>query len=88
MEGLQSIHIAGKDIEFSLIEDQTIDIETINAYKLIEAPYMAECLRGKQFDKFVELLKQSELEIVDKVNILVDKVKHLDKEIQSIKEKI
>ena len=48
---------------------------------------MAECLRGNQFDKFVELLKQSELEIVEKVNILVDAVKHLNKEIQSIKEK-
>lgn len=33
--------------EFELIEDETIDIETVNAYKLIEEPYMEECLKKK-----------------------------------------
>lgn len=59
--------------EVELIEDE-IDIDNINAYKLMEAPYMAQCLRGNQFDTSAELLKQSELEIVEKINKLVDKV--------------
>lgn len=70
-----------------LIEEDTIDIETVNAYKLIEEPYMEKCLKEKQFNTVSELLKQSELELVDKINKLVDKVKQHDKEIISIKEK-
>lgn len=73
---------------FELIEDETRDeIEPINAYKLIEAPCMARYLRGNQFDKFTEELKQSELELVDKINKLVDKVKQLNKEIKELKER-
>lgn len=48
---------------------------------------MARYLRGNQFDKFTEELKQSELELVDKINKLVDKVKQLNKEIKELKEK-
>lgn len=72
---------------FELIEDNTIDIETINAYKLMEAPYMSDCLKNGRCDKFTELLKQSELEIVETINKLVDKVKQHDKEIKELKEK-
>ena len=82
--GLFFIYEKVKD---ELIEDNNeIDIETINAYKLIEAPYMADCLRGNRFDKFTELLKQSELEMVEKINKLVDKVKQLDNKIEELKE--
>ena len=67
------------DIEVEVIEGNK-EIDTINAYKLTEAPYMAQCLREKQFDTFAELLKQSELEIVERVNDLVYAVKELIKE--------
>lgn len=69
---------------FELIEEDTIDIEIVNAYKLIKSPYMTECLRDDKFDIFVDLLKQSELELVDKIDKLVDKVKQHDKEILEI----
>lgn len=36
---------------------------------------MAECLRKNNFDKFMELLKQSELEVVEKLNNVIDKIK-------------
>ena len=65
--------------EVEVIEENK-EIDTINAYKLTEAPYMAQCLREKQFDTFAELLKQSELEIVERVNDLVYAVKELIKE--------
>lgn len=65
--------------EVEVIEENK-EIDTINAYKLTEAPYMAQCLRKKQFDTFAELLKQSELEIVERVNDLVYAVKELIKE--------
>lgn len=56
------------------------EIEGLNAYKLIEKPYMASLLRGNQFDKYMELLKQSELEIVEKIDELVRAVNKLIKE--------
>lgn len=40
---------------------------------------MASCLRGNQIDTFTELLKQSELELVEKINQLVEAVKQLNK---------
>ena len=83
MFNIQSTMVA----DFRLIEDETIEIENVNAYKLMETPYMASCLRGNQFDTFAELLKQSELELVEKINKLIDKVNQLNKEIKSIKEK-
>lgn len=75
MEGLQSIHITGKDIEFSLIEEQTIDIDNI---KEIEATKVIYNLEDAS-----DLIYKNE----DKINELVKAVKHLNKEIQSIKEK-
>lgn len=67
---------------FEVIEEQEeTGIETVNTYNLIEAPYMAQCLRGNQFDKFTNLLKQSELELVEKINKLVQAVKQIDNKI-------
>ena len=56
------------------------EIDTINAYKLIEAPYLADCLKEKKFNEVAKMLKQSELEIVERVNDLVYAVKELIKE--------
>lgn len=71
--------LCSTEANFEVIEENK-EIDTINAYKLTEAPYMAQCLREKQFDTFAELLKQSELEIVERVNDLVYAVKELIKE--------
>lgn len=60
--------------------EENKEIEELNAYKLIEEPYMALLLRGNQFDEFMELLKQSELEIVEKIGELVRAVNKLIKE--------
>ena len=73
LEGLQSIHITGKDIEFSLIEDQTMDIKSIEEIELSE--YDRE--------RYVAPIRNN----ADKINELIRAVKHLNKEIQSIKEK-
>lgn len=60
--------------------EENKEIEGLNAYKLIEKPYMSSLLRNNQFDKFMELLKQSELEIVEKIDELVRAVNKLIKE--------
>ena len=65
--------------EVEVIEENK-EIDTINAYKLIEAPYLADCLKEKKFDEVAELLKQSELKIVERVNDLVYAVRELNKE--------
>ena len=67
MEGLQSIHITGKDIEFSLIEDQTIDIDSIEEFE------------------FGEIEDRTNYENRSKINKIIRALKHLNKEIQSIK---
>lgn len=56
------------------------EIDTINAYKLIEEPYLADCLKEKKFNEVAKMLKQSELEIVERVNDLIYAVKELIKE--------
>lgn len=66
------------DIDFVVKESKEID--TINAYKLLEEPYLAECFKEEKFDKAAEMLKQSELEIVEVVNNLVYAVKDFIKE--------
>lgn len=65
LEGLQSIHIMGKDIEFSLIEDQTIDIDSIEELEI------------------GTITTEDRL----KLNEVIRGIKHLNKEIQSIKNK-
>ena len=71
--------LCSAEAEFEVIEENK-EIDTINAYKLIEAPYLADCLKEKKFDEVAELLKQSELEIVERVNNLVYAVRELNKE--------
>lgn len=66
-------------IEVEVIEENK-EIDTINAYKLIEEPYLADCLKEKKFNEVAKMLKQSELEIVERVNDLVYAVKELIKE--------
>lgn len=66
----QSIHITGKDIEFSLIEEQTIDIDSIEEFE------------------FGEMEEQTNYDNRCKINKLIQAVKHLNKEIQSIKERM
>ena len=76
MEGLQSIHITGKDIEFSLIEDQTIDIDSIE-----------ELDTTKTFDYTMKEVLEWNNEMEEKINQTIRALKHLNKEIQSIKKK-
>lgn len=73
---LNCVEKLNKEVE--AIEEKE-EIDTINAYKLIEAPYLADCLKEKKFDEVAELLKQSELEIVERVNNLVYAVKNQTK---------
>lgn len=47
-------------------------IEPLNAYKLMEAPYMAKLLKEQRYDEFMEHLKQSEVEIANKVIELIE----------------
>lgn len=66
--------------EVEVIEEEIKEIDTINAYKLIEAPYLADCLKEKEFNEAARMLKQSELEIVERINDLVYAAKELIKE--------
>ena len=70
---------------FEVIEEnkeikENKEIETINAYKLLEEPYLSDCFKREKFDEATKMLKQSELEIVEVVNNLVYAVKELNKE--------
>jgi hypothetical protein len=49
------------------------EIEPLNVFKLMEAPYMAKLLKEERYDEFMEHLKQSEVEIANKIIELVDK---------------
>ena len=65
--------------DFEVIEENK-EIDTINAYRLIEIPCIADYLKEKKFDEVAALLKQSELEIVERVNDLVYAINKLIKE--------
>lgn len=70
------------DSEVEILEDEEDnDISSLNAYKLMEAPYMAKCLDENSHEEFMEQLKQSEVEIVHKIEELIEKVNKLDKKI-------
>lgn len=70
------------DSEVEILEDEEDnDISSLNAYKLMEAPYMAKCLDKNSHEEFMENLKQSEVEIVHKIEELIEKVNKLDKKI-------
>ncbi len=66
--------------EIEILEENTEEIEELNAYKLMESPYMANLLKEQRYDKFMELLKQSEVEIADKLIKLTWVVKEIRKE--------
>lgn len=71
--------------EILLKKEEEIDIEEmmgVNAFKLMKSPYMADCLREGKFDIFMELLKQSELEFVDKIDEIVEALKQLNRKIK------
>ena len=70
--------------EVEILEDNTEEIEELNAYKLMESPYMANLLKEQRYDKFMELLKQSEVEIADKLIKLTWVVKEMRKEITNV----
>ena len=67
--------------EIEILEDNTEEIEELNAYKLMESPYMANLLKEQRYDKFMELLKQSEVEIADKLIKLTWVVKEIRKDL-------
>lgn len=70
------------DEEVEILEDEEDnDISCLNAFKLMEAPYMAKCLDKNSHEEFMEHLKQSEVEIVHKIRELIEKVNKLDKKI-------
>ena len=64
-----------------ILEDNTEEIEELNAYKLMESPYMANLLKEQRYDTFMELLKQSEVEIADKLIKLTWAVKEIRKDL-------
>lgn len=70
--------LCNSDIDFVVKENKEID--TINAYKLLEEPYLSDCFKREKFDEAAKMLKQSELEIIEVVNNLVYAVKELIEE--------
>ena len=64
-----------------LVDEEDNDISSLNAFKLMEAPYMAKCLDKNSHEEFMEHLKQSEVEIVHKIGELIEKVNKLDRKI-------
>lgn len=68
------------DNSFEVLENNTEDIEDLSPYKLMESPYMADLLRQQRYDEFMEHLKQSELELVNKIKELVKIINKIRKE--------
>lgn len=60
-------------------------IEQLNAFKLIEAPYLAELLSQNKNEEFMNDLKQSEKEIVNKIIELIDKVNEISECLEQMK---
>ena len=76
------LDICALDYDVEILEDEEDnDISSLNAFKLMEAPYMAKCLDKNSHEEFMEHLKQSEVEIVHKIRELIEKVNKLDKKI-------
>ena len=71
--------------EFEIIEEQQDiniqEIEQLNAYKLMESPYMANLLKEQRYDEFMKHLKQSEVEIADKLIKLIWAVEEIRKDL-------
>lgn len=86
LEGLQSIHITGKDIEFSLIEDQTIDIDSIEELtERMKFNYDVDKYTDNEINNNFYQITELVNKYIDKQNEILRAVKHLNKEIQSIK---
>lgn len=66
-----------KDTKIKILDKPRLitnpEIEPLNVFKLIEAPYMAKLLKEERYDEFMEHLKQSEVEIANKIIELIDK---------------
>ena len=60
------------EIILNYLKNKKNKIEPINAYKLIEQKFMSNKLKEYNYDTFMELLKQSELEIVNKISEIID----------------
>ena len=58
--------------EVKIIENREDRIEPINAYKLMESPWLADKLKEMNYDTFMEHLKRSEVEIVSKISEIID----------------
>lgn len=69
------------NVYFMVLEDNTEEIEGLNAYKLMESPYMTDLLKEQRYDEFMELLKQSEVEIADKLIKLTWAVNEIRKDL-------
>lgn len=77
-----SLDIIELNTEVEILEDEEDnDISSLNAFKLMEAPYMAKCLDKNSHEEFMEHLKQSEVEIVHKIGELIEKVNKIDRKI-------
>lgn len=66
-------------------ENKEIDIQAIegvNGFKLMEAPYMASCLERRNYRKFTEILKQTEIEFMNKIEETIKAIKQLDNKIK------
>lgn len=59
------------------IKLKTPNIESLNAFKLMEAPFMQKLLEEKRYDEFMEHLKQSEVEIANKLIEVIDKINNI-----------
>lgn len=64
-----------------ILEDNIEQIEQLDAYKLMESPYMTNLLKEQRYDTFMELLKQSEVEIADKLIKLTWAVEEIRKDL-------
>ena len=59
-------------------------IEQLNAFKLIEAPYLGELLCENRNEEVAKHLKQSEVEIANKIIELIDKVNEISERLEVI----
>ena len=59
-------------------------IEPLNAFKLIEASYLAELLCENRNEEVAKHLKQGEVEIANKIIEMVDKVNKISERLEVI----
>ena len=73
-----------KNTEFTIAEKEinVQDITGVDGFKLMETPYMAKLLKDKRYEEFMDFLKQSELELTNKIDEILGAVKQLDKKLE------